>query len=109
MQQVWIEGSRSHTAGNVQDWEAWLRGIAANRNFMKNYAVTRVLTFNPKCPVDISLNLMTRLIVTDLKHLTSNKNIPETLRTAAQKLFRQLFPLRRIQGYCFGEKLLLGH
>lgn len=66
-----------------------LRGIAANRNFMKTYSIMRALTFNPKCPVDISLGLMTRLIITDLKHLTGNKNIPETLRTSAQKLFRQ--------------------
>lgn len=66
-----------------------LRGIAANRNFMKQYSVMRALTFNPKCPVDISLGLMNRLLITDLKHLTGNKNIPETLRTSAQKLFRQ--------------------
>ena len=32
---------------------------------------------------------MQRLLITDLKHLTTNKNIPETLRTSAQKLFRQ--------------------
>lgn len=66
-----------------------LRGIAANRNFMKQYSVMRALTFNPKCPVDLSLGFMNRLLLTDLKHLTGNKNIPETLRTAAQKLFRQ--------------------
>lgn len=76
-------------AGTTSLSEDVLRGIAANRNFMKVYSVMRNLTFNPKCPVDISLGLMTRLIVTDLKHLTGNKNIPETLRTAAQKLFRQ--------------------
>jgi len=76
-------------AGMTSLSEDVLRGIAASRNFMKTYSVVRALTFNPKCPVDISIALMTRLLITDLKRLCSNKNIPETLRTSAQKLFRQ--------------------
>ena len=76
-------------AGMTSVSEDVLRGIASNRNFMKNYTVMRVLTFNPKCPIDLSLGFMQRLLITDLKHLTTNKNIPETLRTSAQKLFRQ--------------------
>jgi hypothetical protein len=66
-----------------------LRRIASNRNFIKNYSILRALTFNPKTPIDISLGFMSRLLVTDLKNLTANKNVPETLRTSAQKLFRQ--------------------
>ena len=66
-----------------------LRIIAANRGFMKNYVIVRNLTNNPKMPLDISLRLLLRLTPTDLKHLTVNKNIPETLRSMAVKLFRQ--------------------
>lgn len=76
-------------AGMTSLSEDVLRGIAANRNFIKSYTIMRILTFNPKCPVDLSLGFLPRLMITDLKHLTSNKNIPETLRTTSQKLFRQ--------------------
>jgi hypothetical protein len=66
-----------------------LRGIAVNRAFMKNYAVVRGLSNNPKSPLDISLHLLPRLTATDLKRLSTNKNVPETLRSAATKLVRQ--------------------
>jgi len=66
-----------------------LRIIAANRGFMKNYVIVRNLTNNPKMPLDISLRLLLRLTPTDLKNLTVNKNVPETLRSMAVKLFRQ--------------------
>ena len=66
-----------------------LRIIAANRAFMKNYMIVRNLTNNPKMPLDISLRLLMRLTPTDLKNLTVNKNVPETLRSMAVKLFRQ--------------------
>jgi len=66
-----------------------LRIISMNRNFIKNYAVVKNLSKNPKTPLDISLRLIQRLTATDLKQLTTNKNIPETLRTTALKLQRQ--------------------
>ena len=66
-----------------------LRTISMNRLFMKNYVVAKNLTFNPKTPLDVSLNLMKRLNATDLAKLTLNKNVPETLRSSAQKLHRK--------------------
>jgi len=66
-----------------------LRLITMNRGFMKNYVVVRNLVNNPKMPLDISLRLLMRLTPNDLRHLTVNKNIPETLRTTAVKLQRQ--------------------
>ena len=66
-----------------------LRIISKNRNFMKNYVVTRNLTKNPKSPLDVSLHLLPRLVPTDLKQLAANKNVPETLRSMALKLQRQ--------------------
>jgi hypothetical protein len=66
-----------------------LRLIAKNRNFRKNYAVVRNLTNNPKTPLDVSLHMLPMLNPQDLKRLTTNKNVPETLRTTAQKLHRQ--------------------
>jgi hypothetical protein len=66
-----------------------LRLIANNRVFMKSYTVARNLTKNPKAPLDVTLHLLPRLTPTDLKQLTANKNIPETLRSTALKLQRQ--------------------
>ncbi len=63
-----------------------LRLIATNRNFRKNYAVVRNLMNNPKTPLDVTLHMLPMLNVIDLKKLTSNKNVPETLRTSAIKL-----------------------
>lgn len=69
--------------------EEVLRGIAMNRIFRKNYIVIKNLMNNPKTPLDISLALVKHVHTPDLRTLTSNKNIPETLRTLAGKLFQQ--------------------
>jgi len=66
-----------------------LRLIAGNRKFRKNYVVVRNLLNNPKTPLDVSLHMLPMVNGLDLKKLTTNKNIPETLRTTAQKLQRQ--------------------
>jgi len=66
-----------------------LRSISMTRVFMKNYSVVRNLCNNPKTPVDVSLHLFPRLTSTDLVKLTTNKNVPETLRSSAVKLHRK--------------------
>jgi hypothetical protein len=65
-----------------------LRLIAGNRVFRKNYTVVRNLINNPKTPLDVTLHMLPMLNAQDLKRLTSNKNVPETLRTTAMKLQR---------------------
>lgn len=65
-----------------------LRLIASNRNFRKNYSVIRNLINNPKTPLDVTLHMLPMVNAQDLKRLTTNKNIPETLRTSAMKLQR---------------------
>jgi hypothetical protein len=65
-----------------------LRVIAGNRNFRKNYTVVRNLMNNPKTPLDVTLHMLPMLNAMDLKKLTMNKNIPETLRSTALKLQR---------------------
>lgn len=69
--------------------EEVLRLIAVNRKYRKNYTITRTLMFNPKTPLEISLHLLPNIKPQDLKFLTGNKNIPETLRTSATRLQRQ--------------------
>jgi hypothetical protein len=66
-----------------------LRLIATNRSFRKNYVVVRNLLNNAKTPLDVSLNMLPMMNPIDLKRLTTNKNVPETLRTTAIKLQKQ--------------------
>jgi hypothetical protein len=66
-----------------------LRTIGLTRTFIKNYTVVRNLITNSKTPLDLSLHLLPRLNATDLAKLTSNKNVPETLRSTAVKLHRK--------------------
>ena len=72
-----------------------LRLIAGNRNFRKNYVVVRNLITNPKTPLDVTLHMLPMLNAQDLKRLTMNKNIPETLRTTAFKLQRTRADLKK--------------
>ncbi len=72
---------------NVQ--ESVLRGITMKRKYMKNYAVIRALVNNPRLPLDLGLSLMNHLLVNDLKGLSMNKNITETLRKMALKTYKQ--------------------
>lgn len=72
---------------NVQ--ESVLRGIAGKRKFMKNYAVIRALVNNPRTPLDISLSLMKNLLVNDLRNLSMNKSVPDTVRKVALKMYRE--------------------
>lgn len=80
-----VEGFASMT--NLTD--EILRTIGKNRNFRKNYVVVRNLLNNGKTPIDVTLNLLPMLNPLDLKKLSMNKNIPETLRATAAKLIRQ--------------------
>lgn len=72
---------------NVQ--ESVLRGIAGKRKFMKQYSVVRALANNPRCPLDIQMNLAKNLLNQDLKSLSMNKNVSETVRKVAMKLFKE--------------------
>ncbi|MGH9602015.1 MAG: hypothetical protein ACRD24_06455 [Terriglobales bacterium] len=72
---------------NVQ--ESVLRDITRSRKFMKNYAVIRNLANNPRCPLDLGLTLTNHLLVNDLKNLSMNKNVSETLRKTALKRFKE--------------------
>ena len=69
--------------------EAVLRQIPMKRRFMKNYNVVRNLVANPRTPIDVSLGLMKNLLVADLRHLASNKEVSETIRKLALKMFKQ--------------------
>lgn len=66
-----------------------LRQIANNKFLRKNYTIGHNLVFNPKTPLDITLHLLPNMNLPDLKALTMNRNIPETLRKMAGRLLIQ--------------------
>jgi len=66
-----------------------MREIARQRRFVKNYSVVRNLVNNPRCPLDISLTLVKNLQVYDLKGLRHSKNVPDTIRKVAAKLYQE--------------------
>ena len=69
--------------------ESVLRGIPLKRRFMKHYGIVRNLVFNPRAPIDVSITLIKNLLVQDLKNLSGNKEVSETVRKAALRLFKQ--------------------
>jgi hypothetical protein len=69
--------------------EAVLRQIPLKRRFMKNYKVVRNLVGNPRTPLDLGLGLMKNLLIQDLKNLSANKEVSETIRKLALKMYKQ--------------------
>ena len=62
-----------------------LRIIGRTRAWMKSYTITVALARNPKTPVAISMNLLARLMDKDLRLITTDRNVPDVLRTAARR------------------------
>jgi hypothetical protein len=69
--------------GNVS--EDILRTIANTRAWTKSYGVVLSLVKNSKTPVTLSMNLMQRLTESDVKKISTDRNVPEALRLAARK------------------------
>jgi hypothetical protein len=83
------DGEVEKFAGQKNVLEAVLRQIPLRRRFMKNYIVVRNLVFNPRTPIDLSLGLVKYLMVQDLKNLSANKDVSETIRSLGLKMYRQ--------------------
>ena len=62
-----------------------LRIIAFTRAWVKNYGVVLALAKNPKTPVAVSMNLLSRLNEKDLRLLSTDRNVPDVLRVTARK------------------------
>jgi hypothetical protein len=73
-------------AANRAVCEDVIRFIANSRDFSKHYAVKQALANNPKCPLALSLRLLSYLRPGDLKALGHSKNIPGALSSAAREL-----------------------
>lgn len=69
--------------------EAVLRQIPMKRRFAKNYIIVRNLVANPRTPLDVALGLMKNLLVNDLKNISANKDVSDTIRKLALKMYKQ--------------------
>lgn len=69
--------------------EAVLRAIPMKRKYAKNYAIMRNLVTNPRTPIDVSLGLMKNILTRDLKNLSDNKEVSDTIRKMATRMFKQ--------------------
>jgi hypothetical protein len=83
------DGEVERFASQKNVLEAVLRGIPLKRRFVKNYAIVRNLVFNPRVPLDVSLGLIKHLLVQDLRNLSGNKEVSDTVRKLATKMFKQ--------------------
>lgn len=83
------DGEVERYAGQKNVLEAVLRAIPMKRRFAKLYPVTRNLVSNPRTPLDVSLGLMKYILVNDLRNLSGNKEVSDTVRKLALKMFKQ--------------------
>jgi hypothetical protein len=64
-----------------------LRQIAQSRAWTKSYTVIHNLVRNPRTPISASLSFLNRIQTRDLRSLSSNKNIPDVIRTTASRIY----------------------
>jgi hypothetical protein len=76
------------TAASRSVVEEVLGGIAKRREWVTKYKVARALVANPRAPLAISLKLLNRMSVRDLKDLSRDKNIADAVRSTAIRLYR---------------------
>jgi hypothetical protein len=65
--------------------EEILRIIGHTRVWLKKYTIVSALAKNPKTPLGVSLTLLPRLLEREVKALSTDRNVPETLRIAARR------------------------
>ena len=69
--------------------EAVLRAIPMKRKFAKNYASCGTWYTTRARRIDVSLGLMKNLLIHDLKNLSENKEVSDTIRKLALRMFKQ--------------------
>lgn len=82
------EDEVEQVAANRSMDEEVLAVIARRREWVSRYGVCKALVQNPRTPVGLSVRLVSRLSVRDLKTLRRDKNVPDPVRSAADRLYR---------------------
>lgn len=66
-----------------------LRRFASGKQWTKSYTVCHNLVKNPRTPIALALNLMSRLQNSDLKRLQNNNNVSGHIREQAKRISRE--------------------
>jgi hypothetical protein len=66
-----------------------LRKIGTHKEWMKRYSIVSNLVRNPRTPIGISMSLVPRLTPRDLKHVSTDRNVPEAIRKTALKFVKE--------------------
>jgi hypothetical protein len=65
-----------------------LRQIGMHREWTKRYGVVHNLVRNPRTPLAVSLNMVSRLNPRDIRNLSVDRNVSEVIRKHAQKFIK---------------------
>lgn len=65
-----------------------LMAIARKREWVSRYNIAKLLVQNPRTPLAVSLKLVNRMSVRDLRDLGRDKNIADAVRSTALRLYR---------------------
>ncbi|MBC8134122.1 MAG: hypothetical protein H7X95_14165 [Deltaproteobacteria bacterium] len=80
------DGEIVKAAGNRALSEEVIRYIGNRKELVKQYAVKLALVGNAKCPLAVTLRLLSTLNADDIKQIARSKNVPGALSTAAKRL-----------------------
>lgn len=80
------EGEVTMFAGNKALAEDLIAMIARNRMWTKDYSTRRALVFNPKTPIQVSLNFLRTLSGKDVKEASMSRDINGTVQRAARRM-----------------------
>ncbi len=64
-----------------------LAEIPKHREWIRKYAIAKALVKNPRTQLAISIGLVPRMTMRDLRDLSRDKNVPDGVRTIARRLF----------------------
>ncbi len=74
-------------ARNRSVCEEVLEYIAKRREWFGKYPIARAMVVNPKTPVAVSMRILPRLSVRDLREVGRDRNIPDAVRSSALRLY----------------------
>lgn len=76
------------TAANRSVVEEVLVAIARRREWANRYNVIKSLVQNPRTPLAITMRMIPKLAVRDLRELGRDRNVPDAVRSTALRLYR---------------------
>ena len=90
---------------NVQ--ESVLRAIAGKTQVHETVFGGADPGSNPRCPIDVGLPMLKSLLVADLRNLSMNKNVSDTLRKVALKMYKEKIEFKQARLRTFGRNWCL--